>query len=69
MTIAELNGFVGQSVKITLFDGTILEGKLGFVKEFSKEYGYKKPNYFFIDNDSFKVSHIKYFDVDPRQQN
>lgn len=62
MTIAELNGFVGRNVNITLFDGTILKGKLGFVKEFSEEYGYRKPNYFFIDNTSFKVSHIKHFE-------
>lgn len=57
-TVNELHKYVGCTVKIKFYDGTIREGKLGFTKEFSAEYGYRKPNYFTINNLDFKVSHI-----------
>lgn len=59
MTKAELMEDVGNYVEIKLFDGTILKGKLGYTSQFCAEQGYRKPNYFYIGNTSFRVSHVK----------
>ena len=59
MTKAELMKDVGNYVKIKLFDGTILEGELGYTTEFCAEQGFRKPNYFYIGDTSFRVSHVK----------
>lgn len=53
-----LNQFLGKNVTITLFDGTILKGTLQFCAKFCKEHGYRKPNYYYIENTSFKASHV-----------
>ena len=59
ITKTELMKMVGHKVKIQLFDDTEYVGILGFTKEFSSKYGYRKPNYFTINDIDFKVSHIK----------
>lgn len=60
MTKAELMQYVGKKVHI-YFKGEEkgIYGTLGYIDEFSKKFDYRKPNYFFIGNTSFKVSHIR----------
>lgn len=59
MTRNELNKLIGNYVKIIFKDGKIQEGVLGFTPEFSAKYGYRKTNYYTINDIDFKVSHIK----------
>lgn len=59
MTNAELQKYIGKNVTITFFDGKTERGILGFTKEFSARYGYRKPGYYTIGDWDFKVSHIK----------
>lgn len=68
MKKSELMELVGKTVKVSLkteidcVDAN-LYGKLGFVDEFSAKHDYRKPNYFYIGNTSFKVSHVKEIEV------
>lgn len=55
----DLMKYVGKYVRVLFRDGTWIWGKLGYVDEFSVKYDFRKPNYFYVDNISFKVSHIK----------
>ncbi len=60
MTKAELMLYVGKKVHIYFKDGERgIYGTLGYVDEFSAKHGYRKPNYFYIDNIAFKVSHVR----------
>ena len=60
MTKAELMNLVGKKVHIYFKDGERgIYGTLGYVDEFSAKHNYRKPNYFYIGNTSFKVSHIR----------
>ncbi len=59
MKKAELDKYIGQKVKILFFDNMERVGVLGFTKEFSAKYGFRKPNCYTIDDVDFKVSHIK----------
>ena len=60
MIRAELMQFVGKKVFISFKnDKEVIHGTLGYVKEFSAKYDYRKPNYFFIGNTSFKASHVR----------
>lgn len=60
MTKAELMGLVGHKVFIFLKNEEKgIYGTLGYVDEFSAKYYFRKPNYFYIGNTSFKVSHIR----------
>jgi hypothetical protein len=59
MKHAELMTFVGKNVRILFFDGEWVWGKLGYVDEFSAKHNFRRPNYFYIGNTSFKVSHVK----------
>lgn len=59
MTKAELMKNVGKKVEIIFADGNTTTGVLGFTKEFSSKYGYRKPNCFTVNNWDFKVSHVK----------
>ena len=60
MTKAELMMYVGKKVHIYLKNGERgIYGTLGYADEFSAKHGYRKPNYFYIDNTSFKVSHVR----------
>ena len=60
MTKAELMAYVGKKVYVYFKDGG--QGvyvTLGYVDEFSSKYDYRKPNYFFVGNTSFRVSHVR----------
>ena len=59
MTNKELHTFVGKSVEVVFEDGETIKGILGFADDFSVKHSYRKPNYFYIEDMSFKVSHIK----------
>lgn len=59
MTKQELMSHVGEDVFIWLKDGEEIPGTLRFADNFSKEHDYRKPNYFYIGNVSFKVSHVR----------
>lgn len=60
MTKAELMSYIGKKVHIYFKGGEKgIYGILGYVYEFSPKYDYRKPNYFYIGNTSFKVSHIR----------
>ena len=60
MTKADLMKLVGKKVFV-YFKGAEkgIYGTLGYVDEFSAKYDYRKPNYFYIGNTSFKVSHVR----------
>lgn len=59
MTKAELMKLVDEKVCVCLKCGTSIYGILGYADEFSAKHDYRKPNYFYIGNTSFKVSHIR----------
>lgn len=59
MTREKLNSYLGKQVKIQFKDGNTVFGTLGFTKEFSQKYGYRKPNYYTCNLWDFKVSHVK----------
>lgn len=63
MKKSELMELVGNNIFIYLKDGDNVYGKLGFVDEFSAKHEYRKPNYFYIGNTSFKASHVKKVEV------
>lgn len=58
-TVGDLHKYVGKLVVVTLKSGRTEEGKLGYTKEFSAKYDYRKPGYFTVNNTDFKLSHIK----------
>lgn len=60
MTKAELFNLVGKKVKVYFKESEkVIYGTLGYVDEFSEKYEFRKPDYFFIGNTIFKVSHIR----------
>ena len=60
MTKAELMSYVGKKVHIYFKDGEKgIYGTLGYADEFSVKYDYRKPDYFYIGNTSFKTSHVR----------
>ena len=59
MTKAELMKLVGKRVFVYFKDGEKIYGTLGYADEFSAKHDFRKPNYFYIGNRSFKVSHVK----------
>lgn len=59
MKKSELESLIGRKVKVIFFDGGECEGILEYTPEFSAKYYYRKPNYFYVENMGFKVSHIK----------
>jgi len=63
-TIEELHKYVGSIVKVEFKHGKIEQGKLGFTKEFSEKYGYRRPGYFTINDTDFKLSHIVSLEVE-----
>ncbi|MBR0340664.1 MAG: hypothetical protein IJH64_00145 [Oscillospiraceae bacterium] len=60
MTKAELMKLVGKKVFV-YFKGkeSGIYGTLGYADEFSAKHDYRKTDYFYIGNTSFKVSHIR----------
>lgn len=76
MTKAELMCYVGKKVHIYL-KGEVrgIYGTLGYADVFSAKHDYRKPNYFYIGNTSFKVSHVRIikeskgnYEFDPSKQ-
>lgn len=64
MKKADLMELVGKRVKVTLkFSNKELIGILGYTKEFSEKYDYRRPKYFTIRNWDFLVSHVKKLEV------
>ena len=59
MTRAELREYLGKNVTVVFKDGDTEQGILGFTPEFSEKYGFRRPNYFTINDTNFKVSHIR----------
>ena len=59
MTRADLMKLVGKKVCVCFKDGKSIYGTLGYVDEFSAKYDYRKPNYFYIGNTSFRVSYVR----------
>ena len=60
MTTADLMKLVGKKVFVYFKNGEKgIYGTLGYVDEFSAKYDYRKPNYFYINHTSFKVSHVR----------
>ena len=59
MTKAKLMELVGKKVYVRFKDGTSIYGTLRYADEFSAKHDWRKPNYFYIDNLSFKVSHVR----------
>lgn len=59
MTKAGLMKLVGKKVYVCFKDGTSIYGTLGYADEFSAKHDYRKLNYFYIGNVSFRVSHIR----------
>ena len=64
MKHAELMKLVGKNVRVLFYDGEWVWGKLGYSDEFSVRHDFRKPNYFYISNISFLVSHVKKLVVD-----
>ena len=60
MTKAELMKLVGKKV-LVYFKGeeSGIYGTLGYADDFSAKHNYRKPDYFYIGDTSFKVSHIR----------
>ncbi len=60
MTKAELMLYVGEKVHIYFKSGERdIYGTLGYADEFSAKHNYCKPDYFYVGNTSFKVSHVR----------
>ena len=59
MSKADLMKLVGKKVFVYFKNGEVIYGTLGYVDEFSAKHDYRKPNYFYINNTSFKVSHVR----------
>ena len=63
MKKAELKEYIGKTVRINFKDGSEESGILGFTKEFSSQYRWRRPGYFTINNWDFSVSHVKKCEV------
>lgn len=59
LTKKQLDEYLGRNVMITLHDGEEIQGKLCFADDFSSKHSWRLPNYYYIGNMSFKVSHVK----------
>lgn len=63
MLKAELDKYIGKEVTVVFKRGVLskdtLNGRLGFAYDYSYKYGWRKPNYYYIDNCNFKASHVK----------
>lgn len=60
MTNAELMKLVGKKITVYFKGGERgIYGTLGYADEFSAKHDYRRPEYFYIGNTSFKVSHVR----------
>lgn len=60
MTKKKLMQYIGK--KVTIFfinDEKYVYGKLGYVDEFSSKHDFRKLDYFYINQTSFKASHVR----------
>lgn len=56
----QLLNLVGKKVIVYFKDKDEgIHGTLGYADEFSAKHDYRKPDYFYIGNTSFKVSHVR----------
>lgn len=61
MSKTDLMKLVGKKVLICFKNEEKgIYGTLGYADEFSAKHDYRKPNYFYIGNTSFKVSHVRF---------
>lgn len=64
MKKSELMQLVGKMVKVTFkASNKEIVGELGYTKEFSEKYNYRRPKYFTIRNYDFLISHVKKVEV------
>ena len=60
MKKADLMKLAGRNVFVYFKDREkVIYGTLGYADEFSAKHNYRKPDYFYIGNTSFKVSHVR----------
>lgn len=60
MTKADLMKLVGKKVTVYFkHKESMIYGILGYADEFSAKHDFRKPDYFYIGNTSFKVSHVR----------
>ena len=60
MTKAKLMNLVGKKVTVYFKDGERgIYGELKYADEFSAKHDYRKPDCFYINHTSFKVSHVR----------
>ena len=60
MTNAELMKLVGKKITVYFKGGERgIYGTLGYADEFSAKHDYRRREYFYIGNTSFKVSHVR----------
>ena len=60
MTKIKLMELIGKKVTVYFKRGERgIYGTLNYVDEFSAKHSYRKPGYFYIDNISFKASHVR----------
>lgn len=59
MTKEELMNLVGKKVTVYFKDGDETFGELKYADEFSAKHDYRKPDCFYINHISFKVSYVK----------
>ena len=54
-----LRNFLNCNVEVIFNDGQKVCGVLGYTTQYSAKFGFRKPNYFTVQNYDFKASHIK----------
>lgn len=59
----DLNRYLGKRVRIVLTSGKAIEGVLGYTPYYSYKYSWRSPNYYYINEYSFKASHVKKFEL------
>lgn len=60
MTKNKLMQYIGKKVTIFFINGErMIYGKLGYVDEFSSKHDFRKLDYFYINQTSFKASHVR----------
>lgn len=60
MSKSQLMNYVGKKVHIYFKNGESgIYGVLCYADDFSSKHDYRKPNYFYVGNTSFKASHVK----------
>jgi len=63
MDKAKLHKHLGRIVSVTLFDGQILIGQLGYTPEYCSRLGFTMPDSYYIGDYSFKANDVKIISV------